>query len=176
MKRTMKIIRCDRSHASAILAILNDAIVNSTALYDYRLRTPATMDAWFEAKDKGGYPVVGVVDEAGTLLGFGSYGPFRAWPAYKYTVEHSIYVDRSQRAKGIGKQLLPAVIEHARRQQYHNLIGGIDATNAASIALHRRFGFEFCGNIRHAGFKFGRWLDLHFYQLLLDTPANPVDG
>ena len=69
-----------------------------------------------------------------------------------------------------------AIIARARLQQYHNVIGGIDATNGVSIALHTRLGFEFCGRVKHAGYKFGRWLDLDFYQLILDTPAQPVDG
>lgn len=173
---SMRIIQCDRSHAIDILAILNEAIANSTALYDYQARTPEMMTAWYDAKDKGGYPVIGVVDEAHRLLGFGSYGPFRAWPAYKYTVEHSLYVDRPHRGRGVGRLLLTELIAVARRQDYHTLIGGIDAQNAASIALHRRLGFEQCARVREAGFKFNRWLDLTFYQLLLDTPAHPADG
>jgi phosphinothricin acetyltransferase len=172
----VKLVDCDRSRASEILAILNEAIEHSTALYDYHRRTPAMMDAWFEAKEKNRYPVVGAVDEQDRLLGFASYGAFRGWPAYKYTVEHSVYVDKDCRGRGVGKLLLGAIIERARQQEYHNVIGGIDAENAVSISLHKRFGFEFCGRVRHAGFKFGRWLDLDFYQLILDTPAKPVDG
>jgi phosphinothricin acetyltransferase len=170
------IVDCDRSRAGEILAILNEAIANSTALYDYRPRPLSAMDAWFDAKEKGRYPVVGAVNTSGQLLGFASYGPFRAWPAYKYSVEHSLYVAHKQRGRGIGKILLTEILERARAQEYHNVIGGIDADNAASIALHERFGFVRCGLVRHAGFKFGRWLDLAFYQKLLDTPARPIDG
>ena len=173
---SMRIIACDRSRSAAVLGILNEAIENSTALYDYQARTPAMMDVWYDAKEKARYPVIGVIDEANELLGFGSYGPFRAWPAYKYTVEHSLYVERSHRGQGIGRLLLAELIAAATRQDYHTLIGGIDAQNAASIALHRRLGFEQCGHIRQAGFKFNRWLDLTFYQLLLDTPVRPIDG
>jgi phosphinothricin acetyltransferase len=173
---SMRTISCDRSYSGPILAILNEAIENSTALYDYRARTPAMMDAWFDAKQQAHYPVIGVIDQTGQLLGFGSYGPFRAWPAYKYTIEHSLYVERSHRGKGIGKLLLAELIASATRHDHHTLIGGIDAQNAASIALHRRLGFEQCAHIRQAGFKFNRWLDLLFYQLLLKTPAYPVDG
>jgi L-amino acid N-acyltransferase len=173
---SMRIIACDRSRSAAVLGILNEAIENSTALYDYQARTPAMMEAWYDAKEKARYPVIGVIDEANELLGFGSYGAFRAWPAYKYTVEHSLYVERSHRGQGIGRLLLAELIAAATRQDYHTLIGGIDAQNAASIALHRRLGFEHCGHIRQAGFKFNRWLDLTFYQLLLDTPVRPIDG
>ena len=172
----MKIIRCDSSHAGAILAILNEAIVNSTALYDYQPRTPAMMLAWFEAKAKGRYPVIGAVNDAGELLGFASYGAFRNWPAYKYSLEHSVYVDARFRQQGLGKILLTEIIAAATAQDYHMLIGGIDAANTASIALHRRLGFVHCASIKQAGFKFGRWLDLEFYQLILKSPAQPVDG
>jgi L-amino acid N-acyltransferase YncA len=171
-----RIISCDRSYSGAILAILNDAIENSTASYDYRARTPAMMDAWFDAKQQAHFPVVGMIDRAGQLLGFGSFGHFRAWPAYKYTIEHSLYVERSHRGQGIGRLLLAELIATATALDYHTMIGGIDAQNAASIALHRRLGFEQCAHIRHAGFKFNRWLDLLFFQLLLKTPAHPVDG
>lgn len=172
----MQLVECDRTRGPEILAILNEAIQNSTALYDYHPRPLSAMDGWFDAKEHGNYPVIGVVTDANRLAGFASYGPFRAWPAYKYTIEHSLYVERSSRGQGIGGLLLGAIIARARQQDYHMLIGGIDAQNAPSIALHRRFGFELCGEIRHAGFKFQRWLDLHFYQLILDTPAHPVDG
>ena len=172
----VQLLDCDRTWAPAILAILNEAIEHSTALYDYRPRTPAMMDTWFDAKDRGRYPVIGAIDEQRRLLGFASYGSFRSWPAYSYTVEHSVYVEKDCRGRGVGKILLAAIIERARQQQYHNLIGGIDADNAVSISLHTRFGFEFCGRVKQAGFKFGRWLDLDFYQLILETPAQPVDG
>jgi phosphinothricin acetyltransferase len=172
----MHVIECDRRRAPQILAILNEAIEHSTALYDYRPRTPAMMETWFDNKEKGSYPVFGAVDESGRLLGFASYGPFRTWPAYKYTIEHSVYVDREHRGRGVGQLLLAAILQKAREQDYHTVIGGIDAENAVSIALHKKFGFEFCGRVRQAGFKFGRWLDLDFYQLILDTPKRPVDG
>jgi len=172
----MKLIRCDDSFAEQILAIFNDAILNSTALYDYKQRTRESMTAWFENKRKGNFPVIGAVDSSGKLLGFASYGTFRAWPAYKYSVEHSIYVASDCRGKGLGKALLEAIIGAAREQQYHALIGGIDSQNTVSIRLHKQFGFQHAGTLQQVGFKFGRWLDLEFYQLLLNTPAQPVDG
>jgi L-amino acid N-acyltransferase YncA len=172
----MNLVRCDASFSDQILAIFNDAILHSTALYDYKPRTMESMVAWFENKKKGDFPVVGVVDEAGELLGFASYGTFRAWPAYKYSVEHSIYVAAKHRGNGLGKLLLQEIVRNARQQNYHVLIGGIDSQNAVSIRLHKRFGFEPAGTIRHVGFKFGKWLDLDLYQLILDTPTEPVDG
>lgn len=173
----MRVIQCEQNrHAAAILAIFNEAILNSTALYDYKPRTMEMMTAWFEAKSKANYPVIGIENDAGELMGFGSYGTFRAFPAYKYTVEHSVYVDARFRGQGIGKRLLQEVISAAQGQGYHVLVGAIDAANATSIRLHESLGFANCGTIRQAGFKFGRWLDLVFYQLILATPSNPVDG
>lgn len=171
------IVRCTfERHADAILDIFNDAIVNSTALYDYKPRPPESMVAWFDAKRAGGFPVIGIEDENGTLLGFGSYGTFRGWPAYKYTVEHSVYVHKDHRGYGLGRLIMQALIAAARQNDVHAMMGGIDATNAGSIALHEQLGFRHVGTLPEVGFKFGRWLDLAFYQLLLETPAHPVDG
>ena len=173
----MKFVTCNyETHASEILDIFNEAIVNSTALYDYNPRAPESMVGWFKAKEGGGFPVIGVVGAVGNLLGFASYGTFRAWPAYKYSVEHSVYVHREHRGKGIGVALVRKLIEAAKQQQYHVMVGGIDVTNTASIALHEKLGFVHAGTIQHAAFKFGTWLDLGFYQLLLETPAHPIDG
>ncbi len=173
----MKIIRCSHDrHASQILEVFNEAILTSTALFDYKPRAPESMDGWFEAKKMGQFPVVGVEDHEGQLLGFASYGTFRAWPAYKYSVEHAVYVHKNHRGKGLGRILMTELILAAKDQNYHLLVGGIEATNASSIALHERLGFAHAGTICQAGFKFGRWLDLSFYQLILDTPQSPSDA
>lgn len=163
-------------HASAILAIFNHAIATSTALYDYQPRPPQAMRAWFDAKQQGGYPVIGIENEAGELLGFASYGAFRAYPAYKYTVEHSVYVRHDQRGQGLGKRLMQILIDEARQRDVHVMVGAIDAANAGSIALHVQLGFQSVGLMPQVGFKFGRWLDLALYQLVLATPMQPVDG
>ncbi len=163
-------------HANEILEILNDAIVNSTALYDYEPRTIDSMIGWFKAKELGCFPVIGAFAPDGQLLGFSSYGTFRAWPAYKYTVEHSVYVHKDHRRKGLGLALMRHLIQAAQEQQIHVLIGGIDVVNNRSIALHEALGFAHVGTIRQAAFKFGEWLDLAFYQLILETPISPVDG
>jgi len=173
----MRLVQCSLSeHGGSILEILNDAIVSSTALYDYRPREPNSMIDWFEAKRVGGFPVLGAVDDEDTLLGFASYGSFRGWPAYKYSVEHSIYVARGQRGRGVGTALMRRLIQSAIEQERHTLIGGIDASNADSVAFHEKLGFVHAGTIKQAGFKFERWLDLAFYQLILPTPAEPRDG
>jgi phosphinothricin acetyltransferase len=172
----MKLIRCTFDHAEPILEILNDAIINSTALYDYVPRQIDSMAFWFEAKAKNNYPVIGLLDEYDALVAFGTYGSFRAWPAYKYTIEHSLYVHPGHRGKGYGKVILGEIIKEAKAAEYHNIVAGIDSGNEISKRLHEQFGFIFAGTVKHAGYKFSRWLDLDFYQLILSSPAFPVDG
>jgi L-amino acid N-acyltransferase len=173
----MRLVECTQAeHGVEILEILNDAIVSSTALYDYRPRELSSMTSWFDTKVKGGFPIWGALGDSGALLGFATYGTFRAWPAYKYSVEHSVYVQRESRGRGVGKALMGRLISSATEQQKHVLIGGIDAENASSVRFHEQLGFSHCGTIRQAGFKFGRWLDLAFYQLILPTPNEPSDG
>lgn len=176
MNSTQRVHCTHERHAPAILAIFNEAIVNSTALYDYQPRPLESMKAWFDTKQQGNFPVIGLEDSQGQLLAFGSYGTFRAWPAYKYTAEHSVYVHHDHRGRGLGLEVMRALIESARQRDLHALVGGIDATNTASIALHQRLGFRHVGTLPQVGFKLGRWLDLALYQLLLETPREPVDG
>lgn len=173
----MHFIHCTHEqHALPILDIFNEAIANSTALYDYHPRTLESMVPWFNNKIAGQFPVIGAVDDSAQLLGFASYGTFRAWPAYKYSVEHSVYVQRNHRGAGIGFALMQQLISAAVEQQYHVMVGAIDLANSASIVLHERLGFGHAGTIRQAGFKFGHWLDLAFFQLTLPTPSEPTDG
>jgi L-amino acid N-acyltransferase YncA len=163
-------------HAGQILDIFNEAIVNSTALYDYQPRTMESMKKWFEAKRAGAFPVIGFEDTDGRLMGFASFGKFRDYPAYKYTVEHSVYVRSDLRGKGLGSALLDGIVAEAERWGAHAVIGAIDADNTASIALHESHGFAEVGRLPQVGFKFGRWLNLVFYQRTLASPANPIDG
>lgn len=172
-----QVVQCTlEEHGEAIREILNDAIVNSTALFDYEPRTQANMVAWFEAKRVGNYPVIGLINDEGVLMGFGSLGSFRPFPANKYTVEHSVYVHKDFRGQGFGKQLLELLIDAATKLEFHVMLGGIDASNTASIHLHTQLGFVHVGTLPEVGYKFGHWLDLAFYQLTLPTPGNPSDS
>jgi len=166
---------CDESHLPEILDIFNDAIVNTTSVYDYNPRSMEYMLEWYYAKIKGDYPLIGMFNPAGVLMGFGTYGPFRTRPAYKYSIEHSVYVRTDMRGKGYGRILLDEIIKYAIKNEYHILVGGIDSDNKISILLHEKMGFKYAGTIKDAGFKFGKWLDLSFYQLILPTPDNPVE-
>jgi phosphinothricin acetyltransferase len=120
--------------------------------------------------------VIGLEDDGGRLAGFASYGHFRDWPAYKYTVEHSVYVRSDVRARGLGATLLKALIQQAQEQDYHVMVGAVDRRNEASVRLHMKLGFIHAGALNEVGYKFGRWLDLSFYVLTLPTPASPTDG
>jgi L-amino acid N-acyltransferase YncA len=157
-----------------LLSIYNDIIVNTTAVYEYKPHTMEMRTAWFEAKQKDGYPVF-VAEENKDILGFSSFGPFRAWAAYKYSVENSVYVAAEHRGKGIGKLLIPPLIEVAKKKDMHVIIASIDASNVASIVLHKSFGFDEVAHFKQVGYKFGRWLDLKFFELILTTPEHPQE-
>jgi L-amino acid N-acyltransferase YncA len=149
-----------------MLAIYNDAVLTTTAVYDYVPRAMEQQVAWFQAKRAQSLPVL-VAERDGAVAGFASYGPFRPWPAYLYSVENSIYVAADQRARGVGSSLLPALIQRATDRGFHTMIAGIDATNEPSLRLHAKFGFEPVGQFRQVGRKFERWLDLTFLQRML---------
>ena len=157
---------------SAILEIYNDAIINTTAVYDYKPHTPEMRKKWFDDKVKSGIPVL-VAEQANAVAGFASYGPFRAWAAYKYSAEHSVYVHPDFRRQGIAKTLLIALIEKAKQKNVHTLIAGIDADNEISIRLHESLGFSEAGRLNEVGYKFGRWLNLVFMQMILENELEP---
>lgn len=146
----------------AITTILNHAAATSTATWHEYPKSDAEMAEWFAARKKD-YAVLAARDGSG-LLGYASYGPFRAPSGYRLSAEHSIYVREDQRGIGIGKALLTALVERARAQGLHSLVGGIDADNQLSIALHKAFGFEETGRLPEIGRKFDRWLTLVFLQ------------
>ena len=148
----------------AIAAIYNDVLLTSTAIY---ADDPATVDeriAWWKARTRQNYPTL-VACDGGSVIGFSSFGDFRAWPGYRFTVEHTVHVDAAWRGKGAGSALLRALIPRAAALGKHMMIGGIDAQNVASLRLHERLGFERVAHFKEVGFKFGRFLDLVFVQL-----------
>ena len=156
----------ERADLDAMLAIYNDAIIKTTAVYDYQPRSTELQRQWFEAKQAQRLPVL-VAHEGETVVGFGSFGPFRPWTAYQYTVENSLYVDRAHRRKGAGAALLDSLLHAAQMAGYHAMVAGIDATNEASLALHRKAGFQPVAHFREVGWKFERWLDLVFMERIL---------
>lgn len=155
-----------------ILYIYNDAILHTTAVYNYQPHTLEMRHEWFRNKQQDQLPVFAAVLE-GKVVGFSTYGPFRPWAAYKYTVEISVYIAPEHRGKGIARLLYPPLFDKAGEQQLHVLVAGIDASNTASIRLHEHFGFVQTGHFKEVGYKFGQWLDLVFMQLILPTPDQP---
>ncbi|HXQ64482.1 MAG TPA: GNAT family N-acetyltransferase [Steroidobacteraceae bacterium] len=154
-----------------ILAIYNDVLASSTAIYALE---PASLDerrAWLHSRHARGFPVL-VAVENGAVVGFASFGDWRgAWGGYRYTVEHSVHVRADARGRGIGRNLILALVPRALALRKHVMIGGIDAANQASIRFHANLGFEQVAHFREVGHKFGRWLDLVFMQRILDAPG-----
>jgi phosphinothricin acetyltransferase len=149
-----------------IRQIYNDAIANTTAVYEYEPFTEAYMQQWFSEKCSRQFPVVVAVSE-NTVAGFATYGVFRTRAAYFRTMEHSVYVHPGFRQQGIGRDLLRQIEEKARANGVHVLVGGIDAENELSIKLHLEEGFKMAGRIHQAAWKFERWLDLVFVEKVL---------
>jgi L-amino acid N-acyltransferase len=152
--------------AVALLTIYNDAVVNTTSVWTEEPRTLDAQRLWMEEKRASSKPVLVAVEQE-AVVGFSTYGPFRAWPGYRYSVENSVYVASSHRGRGIGSLLLAPLIERARAQQLHAIMAGIEAENKVSIRLHEKHGFVAVGHLKEVGFKFGRWLDLLFMERLL---------
>ncbi len=152
-----------------ILEIVNDAIANTTSNYNYEPQTIEDQTKWFNDKSKKNFPVF-VAMLNNIVIGFASYGTFREKIGYQHTVEHSVYIDANYRGKGVGKILLQTLIDYAKTQNLHTMIGCIDASNNESIAFHEKFGFTISGTIKEVAYKFDRWLDLVIMQLKLKNP------
>ncbi|MBU8537270.1 GNAT family N-acetyltransferase [Falsiroseomonas tokyonensis] len=159
----MTIDEATEADLPAILALINQAIAETTAVWHLQPETLETRGAWFAARRAAGLPVL-VARRGDTVLGFASYGPFRPFAGYDATVEHSVYVDPAAHRQGIGAALLAALEAQARAQGRHVMVGAVEAGNAGSIALHLRAGFVETGRMPEVGRKFGRWLDLVLLQ------------
>jgi L-amino acid N-acyltransferase len=166
MVQTINIRNATENDVQPMLDIYNEIIMNTTAVFQYDLHTLAMRKEWFIQKRRENYPVF-IAEENNVVIGFSTFGQFRNWQAYKYSVENSVYVKADCRGKGIGKLLLQPLIDTARQMQLHTVIAGIVADNEASIALHKQLGFVEVAHFKEVGFKFDKWLDLKFLQLML---------
>jgi len=162
-----------RGDLAQILAIYNEVIRNSTAVYTEEELAPAGGEAWFDAKMGQGFPLI-VARDASGIAGFGTFGDFRAWPCYRHSVEHSVHVRSDRRGRGVGRALVSELLARAAGMRKHVMIAGIDADNAVSIGLHRSLGFTSVGHFHEVGFKFGRWLDLVFMECILSPTHKSV--
>lgn len=149
-----------------LLAIYNDVIATSTAVYSDVPTTLAERREWWQARQRQGYPVL-VARDASGVVGFATFGDFRSWPGYRHTVEHTVHVRADRRGRGIGSALVRALVPRAVALGKHVMIGAVDAANQGSIRMHERLGFARAAELREVGRKFDRWLDLVFLQLTL---------
>ena len=147
----------------ALVEIYNEVIATSTAVYSSEPVTLADRRDWWRARTSQGYPVLVAHDSQG-VCGFSTFGDFRAWPGYRFTVEHTVHVRVDGRSRGVGTRLVQALFPRAAALGKHVMIAGVDAANAASIRFHERLGFTQSGRLREVGYKFDRWLDLVFLQ------------
>lgn len=155
-----------KNDIQSMLDIYNEIILNTTAVFQYDLHTLEQRKEWFAKKQEENSQVF-VAEEYNSVVGFSTFGPFRNWQAYQYSVENSVYVKANQRGKGIGTLLLQPLIDAAKQMNLHTMIAGIVADNEASLALHKRFGFIEVAHFKEVGYKFNQWLDLKFLQLML---------
>jgi len=154
----------------AITAIYNEVVVNSNAVWTEKQDSEADRLAWMKARQGLGYPVLVAVERT-TVLGYGTLGDFRAWPGYRHSVEHSVYIHSEHRGRGLGRIILDQLVAAASSLGKHVLIAGIDGGNQASLRLHAQTGFVEVARMPEVGRKFGRWLDLVFMQRILDAPG-----
>ncbi|WP_305848990.1 GNAT family N-acetyltransferase [Phyllobacterium sp. 628] len=154
-----------------ILEIYNDAVLNTTAIWNETQVDLDNRKAWLQDRLSKGFPVLISVDDAGQITGYASFGDWRAFDGYRHTVEHSVYVHKDARGGGIGKTLMLALIDKARELGKHVMVAGIESGNEASIRLHEKLGFQTVGHLPEVGTKFGKWLDLTFMQITLDKAA-----
>jgi L-amino acid N-acyltransferase YncA len=146
-----------------LVAIYNEVVATSTAIYSSAPVTVEERRAWWQGRSAAGYPVLVARDAAG-VAGFATFGDFRAWPGYRFTVEHSVHVRADGRGQGLGTLLVQALFPRAAALGKHMMVAGVDAANGASIRFHERLGFQRSGHLREVGYKFDRWLDLVFLQ------------
>lgn len=151
-----------------ILAIYNDAVLNTTAIWNETEVDLANRRSWLAERQTADFPVLVVRNAADEVVGYASYGTWRSIEGFRHTVEHSVYVRGDQRGQGLGPLLMRALIDRARAARLHVMVAAIERENAASIRLHERLGFVTTGQMPQVGRKFGRWLDLTFMQLMLE--------
>jgi len=167
MPGQMKVRPATRDDLPGILEIYNEAVLNTTATYDYEPRTLEHRAAWFEDHVKNNLPVFVGVNEDGRIVGWSALNSYHDRKGYQFNTANSVYVAADQRGRGIGRSLMQPLIEAARQRGLHAILAGIDAQNEASIRLHGSFGFVQVAHFKQVGFKFDRWLDVVYMELLL---------
>ena len=167
----MKIRLATIDDAEAIRAIYNREVLGSTVTTDLVARSPEDQLAWMD-EHSGAHPAVVAVDEQGAVCGFGSLSPYRSRPAYRTTVEDSVYVHPDHQGRGVGRELLTELVNLAGAHGFHAVMARIVGDHAASVGLHRACGFEEVGVKREVARKFGRWLDVVLMQRLVSPDSG----
>lgn len=155
-----------------ITEIYNSIVLTSTAVYNDAASTVEERIAWWRARTERGFPVIVAADQE-RVLGYGSFGEFRPFHGYRFTVEGTIHIREGVRGQGLGRQLLNELLDRARALGMHTIIAGVDSENEASLRFLETAGFVRAAEIREVGYKFGRYLNLVFLQYWLHTPAEP---
>jgi len=163
MTSTISIRKATEADVPSILELVNYEILNTTVLYEYEPRSLEEQLQWFHQKMQDGWPII-VAEHENAVVGFGTFGKFRERVAYRFSVEHSVYVAHQHHGKGIGRALLTELVVSATNGGYHTMIAGIDSSNAGSVEFHRKLGFTEIGTFSEVGYKFDRWLDVTFMQ------------
>lgn len=165
-----------RGDCPAILEIYNDAVMHTTASYDYEPRTLEHRRNWFDDHQQTGLPIFVAANEREQIVGWSALNRYHDRKGYRFTTENSVYIAAPYRGQGIGKLLLAPLIESARRLGLHAIIAAIDGENEASIRLHAKFGFAVVGRFKEVGYKFNRWLDVVYMELVLPTTGIERQG
>jgi len=161
------------SDIEAIAAIYRPAVLSGTASFELDPPDEAEMLRRFTAVTAAGYPYFVAAGEDGRVVGYAYASAYRTRPAYRFTVENSVYVAPEVQGQGVGARLLQALVTASTAQGHRLMVAVIgDSRNMASIALHRSHGFKFCGTIHSVGYKFGRWLD----SVIMELPLGEGDG
>ncbi|HTG44508.1 MAG TPA: GNAT family N-acetyltransferase [Verrucomicrobiae bacterium] len=168
----IEIRRARRHDCAGILEIYNDAVLHTTATYDYEPRTLEHRESWFDDHQRTGLPIFVAVAEGGRVVGWSALNRYHDRRGYRFTCENSVYIAADHRGQGIGKLLLSPLIETAQKLGLRAIIAAIDGENEASIRLHEKFSFETVGRFKKVGFKFNRWLDVIFMEYVLPEPAE----
>jgi phosphinothricin acetyltransferase len=159
--------RAQREDVPAILEIYNEAVLNTTATADYEPRSPESRYEWFDAHARDGYAIFVAENERGDVVGWSSLSPYKERFGYRFSTENSIYIHPAWRGQGVGKLLMPPLIEAARERGFHAILAGISSDNEASLRLHAQFGFEKVAHFKETVYKFGHWIDVVYMEKLL---------
>lgn len=163
----VSIRRAMRADVPAILEIYNDAVLNTTASADYEPRSLQSRYEWFDEHARAGYPIFVALNEDDAVIGWSSLSRYKERYGYRFSAENSIYVHPAWRGRGVGKLLLPPLLDAAREMGLHAILAAISADNGASLKLHAQFGFEKVVHFKETVYKFGKWLDVIYMEKLL---------